>query len=99
MTLSYGGGGQTDTGYGDFASVQGTTWTGAGHEAGPPILRKPTAEQIVNHKLLYEYSQGGALTVVAWQTNRAVYWISNNLENTIPNDQMVAMAASFTHAA
>jgi polyisoprenyl-teichoic acid--peptidoglycan teichoic acid transferase len=99
MTLSYGGGGQTDTAYGDFASVQGTTWTGAGHEAGPPILRKPTAEVIVNHKLLYEYSQGGKLTVVAWQTGKAVYWIANTLENTIPKDQMVAMAASFTRAA
>jgi polyisoprenyl-teichoic acid--peptidoglycan teichoic acid transferase len=98
MTLSYGGGGQTDTGYGDFASVQGTTWTGAGHEAGPPILRKPTSEVIVNHKVLYEYSQGGRLTVVAWQTGKAVYWIANSLENTIPNDQMVAMAASFTRA-
>jgi LCP family protein required for cell wall assembly len=98
MTLSFASGGQTDTSYGYFASVQGTTWTGAGHEAGPPILRKPTGETIVNHKLLYEYSQGGKLTVVAWQTGKAVYWIANTLENNIPNDQMVAMAASFTRA-
>jgi LCP family protein required for cell wall assembly len=99
MTLSYASGGQTDTSYGYFASVQGTTWTGAGHEAGPPILRKPTAIKIVNHKVLYEYSQGGKLTVVAWQKGKAVYWIANTLENNIPNDQMVAMAATFTRAA
>jgi LCP family protein required for cell wall assembly len=98
MTLSFASGGQTDTAYGYFASVQGTTWTGAGHDAGPPILRKPTGEAIINHKLLYEYSQGGKLTLVAWQTGKAVYWIANTLENNIPNDQMLAMAASFTRA-
>jgi LCP family protein required for cell wall assembly len=92
MTLN-----QTST-VGLYATVQGTTWTGVAHEAGPPILRKPTAEKIVNHRLLYEYSQGGALTLVAWQTSGAVYWIANNLENTIPNPEMVAMAASFTRA-
>ncbi len=99
MTLSYGFNGQTDTAYGLFATVEGTTWTGIGHAAGPPILRKPSAIKVVNNKRLYEYSQGGALAVVAWQNGRAVYWISNNLENTIPNGQMVAMAASFTRAA
>jgi LCP family protein required for cell wall assembly len=98
MTLSYGLDGQTDTGYGSFASVQGTTWTGIGHEAGPPILRKPSTIQTVNGKQLYEYFQGGALTVVAWQKGKAVYWISNTLENNIGRGQMLAMAASFTHA-
>ena len=92
MTLN-----QTST-VGLYATVQGTTWTGAGHEAGPPILRKPSAERYVNGRLLFEYSQGGAFSLVAWQTGKAVYWISNNLENTIPNNQMVAMAASFTPA-
>ncbi|HWD70390.1 MAG TPA: LCP family protein, partial [Solirubrobacteraceae bacterium] len=99
MTLSYGSGGQTDTAYGRFATVEGTTWTGAGHEAGPPILRKPSEEKYVNGKLLYIYSQGGSVTLVAWQTRTAVYWVSNDLQNLMPNSQMVAMAASFTRAA
>ncbi|MGH2862716.1 MAG: LCP family protein [Solirubrobacteraceae bacterium] len=83
---------------GVYATVQGTTWPGAGHEAGPPLLRSPSGYKIVNHKLLDLYSQGGHLTVVAWKTGKAVYWISNTLENNIPNDQMVAMAASLTRA-
>ena len=99
MTLSYGFGGQTDIGYGRFATVEGTTWTGAGHEAGPPILRSPSQEKYVDGKLLYIYSQGGSVTLVAWQTRRAVYWVSNDLQNLMPNAQMVAMAASFTRAA
>ena len=36
--------------------------------AGPPILRTPSATKVVNGKVLYEYSQGGALSVVAWKT-------------------------------
>jgi polyisoprenyl-teichoic acid--peptidoglycan teichoic acid transferase len=98
MTLSFASGGQTDIAEGQFINVQGTTWPGAGHAAGPPILRAPSAIKIVNHKVLYEYSQGGKLTVVAWKTNKAVYWISNNLQNMLPNDQMVAMAASLIPA-
>ncbi len=98
MTLVASSGGVSDTGTGEYATVQGTTWPGAGHAAGPPILRTPSATKVVNGKVLYEYSQGGALSVVAWKTRRGVYWISNTLENNIPNSQMVAMAASLTRA-
>jgi LCP family protein required for cell wall assembly len=99
MTLVYRSGGVTDTATGEYFTVQGTTWPGAGHEAGPPILRAPTLVRVVNGKRLMEYSQGGKLVVVAWKTNRAVYWIANTLQNDIPNPQMVAMAATFTRAA
>jgi LCP family protein required for cell wall assembly len=99
MTLVASSGGVSDTATGEYATVQGTAWPGAGHQAGPPILRSPSGYKIVNHKLLYLYSQAGHLTVVAWRSSRGVYWISNTLQNNIPNPQMVAMAASFTRAA
>ncbi len=98
MTLVLTSGGATDLGTGEYANVQATTWPGGGHAAGPPILREPTAERTVNGRLLYEYSQGGSLAVVAWKTARAVCWIANTLQNNIPNDQMIAMAASFVRA-
>jgi len=98
MTLVASSGGVSDTGTGEYANVQGTTWPGAGHAVGPPILRSPSATQVVNGKLLYEYSQGGHFAVVAWKTSKGVYWISNTLQDDIPNDQMVAMAASLTQA-
>jgi polyisoprenyl-teichoic acid--peptidoglycan teichoic acid transferase len=99
MTLVASSGGISDTGTGEYATVQGTTWPGAGHEAGPPILRSPSGYKVVNNKVLYLYSQAGNLTIVAWKTHKAVYWISNTLQNNIPNPQMIAMAASLTHAA
>jgi LCP family protein required for cell wall assembly len=98
MTLLKSYGGVTETGTGAYATVEGTTWPGAGHAEGPPLLRSPTSTKIVNGKLLYLYSQGGSLATVAWKTSSAVYWISNTVQNDIPIPQMVAMAASFTLA-
>jgi hypothetical protein len=98
MTLVRTSGASTDLGTGEYASVQASTWPDGGGASGPPILRQPTAERTVGGRLLYEYSQGGSLAVVAWKTARAVYWIANTLQDNIPNDQMVAMAASFERA-
>jgi len=92
MTLVMQSGGETDLGTGQYFTVQGTTWQ------DPPILRDPTAIKVIDGKTLDEYSQAGAVTLVAWRTKTAVYWISNTLQNIIPNKQMVAMAATFAHA-
>jgi LCP family protein required for cell wall assembly len=92
FTLVYGSGDPGDLGTGDYFTVQGTTWQ------TPPILRDPTSVKRVNGKVLSEYSQGGDLTLVAWHTRKAVYWISNSIQNSIPNDQMVAMAATLMRA-
>ncbi len=93
MTLVEQSGGYADMGTGQYFTVQGTTWQ------DPPILRGAHTVQVVNGKKLYEYSQGGQLALVAWHTPQAVYWISNTLQNFIPADQMVAMAATLTRAA
>jgi hypothetical protein len=39
------------------------------------------------------------MTLVAWHTAGAVYWISNTIQNSIPRAQMVAMAATLSGAA
>ncbi|MHB8693371.1 MAG: LCP family protein [Solirubrobacteraceae bacterium] len=72
-----------------YYGVQGTTWR------DPPILKSPTQTQMVNGKQLLEYFNGkGRLSIVAWKTPTAVYWISNTLTDYIPPKQMVGMAAS-----
>ncbi|MGO9753473.1 MAG: LCP family protein [Solirubrobacteraceae bacterium] len=75
---------------GEYYTVQGTTWL------HPPILDSPTQTRTVDGKTLLEYSQGGKLSLVAWRTPQAVYWVSNTLANEIPNSQMIAIAASLT---
>jgi LCP family protein required for cell wall assembly len=78
--------------FGQYYTVQGTTWK------HPPILRSPTKVQVVGGKKLYEYYNGGRLSLVAFHTPRAVYWISNGLADNIGDKQMIGMAASLTPA-
>ncbi len=73
---------------GEYYGVQGTTWL------DPPILNKPTGTRVVGGRKLLLYSNGGKLSLVAWRTRRAVYWISNTLTDTLSPGQMVAIAAS-----
>ncbi len=75
---------------GEYYGVQGTTWL------NPPILTKPSATKFVNGKQLLLYANGGKLSLVAWRTSTAAYWVSNTLTDNIPNRQLVAIAASLT---
>ena len=73
---------------GEYYGVQGTTWL------DPPILNKPNGTRVVGGRKLLLYSNGGKLSLVAWRTRSAVYWISNTLTDTLSTGQMVAIAAS-----
>jgi hypothetical protein len=77
---------------GEYYGVQGTTWL------NPPLLASPSATKVVDGKKLELFAAGGKLMTVAWKTPSAVYWIENTLAGTIPNNQMVAIAASLTRA-
>jgi LCP family protein required for cell wall assembly len=75
---------------GQYYGVQGTTWL------NPPILNKPTQTETVDGKQLMLYANGGKLSLVAWRTAGAVYWVSNTLTDDIGNRQLVSIAASLT---
>jgi LCP family protein required for cell wall assembly len=75
---------------GEYYGVQGTTWV------RPPILNNPTMTKVVNGRRLRLYFNGGKLTMAAWRSGRAVYWISNTLTDTLSPAQMRAIAASLT---
>lgn len=94
FTLGVLTGGQVNLDLGQYINVQGTAWQ------DPPILRaKPTLTQTINGRKLLEYYNGAHnLTLVAWRTKSAVYWISNTLQDNLPASQMVAMAATLTPA-
>ena len=75
---------------GEYYGVQGTTWL------HPPILNSPTMVKEVKGRKLQLYFNGGKLSLVAWRSHRAVYWISNTLTDTLSPGQMKAIAASLT---
>jgi hypothetical protein len=78
--------------FGQYYGVQGTTWQ------DPPILNRPTQTKLVGGKQLVLYANGGRISLVAWHTPQGVYWVSNTLNDSIGNRQMVAIAASLTRA-
>jgi polyisoprenyl-teichoic acid--peptidoglycan teichoic acid transferase len=73
---------------GQYYGVQGTTWLKA------PILSNPGATRTIHGKKLMEYFDGSKITMVAWETGGAAYWVSNTLTSNLSNAQMLGIAAS-----
>jgi polyisoprenyl-teichoic acid--peptidoglycan teichoic acid transferase len=71
-----------------YYGVQGTTWK------DPPILKGADAIRTVMGRKLRIYKDGEKTRMVAWRTPKAVYWISNSLDEDLTRDQMLAVAAS-----
>ena len=46
------------------------------------------------HQVMLIEKDGRKVRMVAWRTPKAVYWISNSLDEDLTRDQMLAVAAS-----
>ena len=73
---------------GEYYGIQGTTWR------SPPILGGTHETRTVNGKQLQLYFNGRKLTLVAWRTPHAVFWVSNTLTDDVTNAQMLGIAGS-----
>jgi LCP family protein required for cell wall assembly len=78
----------TGRGVPQYYGVQGTTWK------DPPILKGADAVRTIAGRKLRIYEDGDKIRMVAWRTPRAVYWISNSLDEDLTRDQMLAVASS-----
>ena len=78
---------------GEYYGVQGTDWR------DPPILGKPSETRNVSGRKLMLFRDGSRLSLVAWRTDNAVYWVSNTLSLSLTNAQMLAIARSLTRFA
>ncbi len=81
IVLSHG-----DTG--QYYGVQGMTWK------APPILDNPTDEVRMRKRTYKRYFDGRRIRLIAWETTRAVYWVSNTLSHSLTNRQMMDVARS-----
>jgi LCP family protein required for cell wall assembly len=73
---------------GSYYGIEGMDWT------DPPILAHPSETRTVNGRKLLLYNDGQHIHLVAWQTPRAVYWVSNTLLEDLTNRQIMAIAES-----
>ena len=73
---------------GEYYGIQGTTWR------NPPILDHPTDERKIGNRIFRRYFDGKRIRLMAFETPKAVYWISNTLTEKLTNRQMIDIARS-----
>ncbi|HKH22793.1 MAG TPA: LCP family protein [Solirubrobacterales bacterium] len=74
---------------GDYYGFEGTLWK------NPPILDNPTDEKTIGDRTYKLYYDGDRLRMVAWQTDRGSFWVSNSFIETVPNEDMLKIAEGF----
>jgi polyisoprenyl-teichoic acid--peptidoglycan teichoic acid transferase len=60
----------------------------------PPILSDPTEERTVDGREYLIYTDSGKVKIVAWHRGENTYWISNSLQQSLTNEQMMGIAES-----
>jgi LCP family protein required for cell wall assembly len=60
----------------------------------PPILDSPTETKTVNGREYSIYTDSGKIKIVAWHRGENSYWISNSLQQSLSNEQMMGIAES-----
>jgi LCP family protein required for cell wall assembly len=73
---------------GEYYGIQGTTWK------DPPALRDASETRQIGRREYELHYDGDRLRMIAWRTNRAVYWLQNTLLQTLSEQQMIAIATS-----
>jgi polyisoprenyl-teichoic acid--peptidoglycan teichoic acid transferase len=73
---------------GEYYGIQGTTWK------DPPALRDASETREINGREYELHFDGDRLRMVAWRTDRGVYWLQNTLLQTLSVQQMMAIATS-----
>lgn len=60
----------------------------------PPILNNPSLTKTIHGREYEIFVDGDRIPIVAWHRGNNAYWISNDLLNTLTNDQMIGIARS-----
>lgn len=71
---------------GEYYGVQGTTWK------KPPILEGGFDTKKIGKRTFEIHYDGDRVKMVAWRTDKAVYWVSNTLLQSLSADQMLTIA-------
>lgn len=74
---------------GNIWGIMETTFTDA------PLLQQPSVERDIAGKPYRFFYAGDKLRYLAWQDGEAAYWITNTLQNSLDENTMIELAASF----
>jgi polyisoprenyl-teichoic acid--peptidoglycan teichoic acid transferase len=60
----------------------------------PPIVADPSETKKIHGREYDVYVDSGKVTMVAWHRGENTYWVSNSLQDSLTNDQMIGIARS-----
>ena len=60
----------------------------------PPILDNPSVDEEIHGREYEIFVDSGRIKLIAWHRGPNTYWIANDLEQSLSNEQMVGMARS-----
>jgi LCP family protein required for cell wall assembly len=60
----------------------------------PPILTNPSVTEEIHGREYEIFVDNGRIKLIAWHRGSNTYWIANDLEQSLSNEQMVGMARS-----
>jgi LCP family protein required for cell wall assembly len=60
----------------------------------PPILANPSVSEEIHGREYEIFVDSGRIKLIAWHRGSNTYWIANDLEQSLGNEQMVGMARS-----
>ena len=73
---------------GGYWDIQALNWS------DPPILASPTEVTTAGGRSYSLFYDNSSLHMVAWRQGGRVYWVSNTLDDELPNSLMLALATS-----
>ena len=60
----------------------------------PPILDDPSETRTINGREFDIYVDSGKVSMIAWHRGENTYWVSNSLQGSLSNNQMLGIARS-----
>jgi hypothetical protein len=76
-------------GLGEYYGFTATRWT------DPPILDDPDDERTIKGRDYEFFYENDRVRVVAWQTDKGSFWLSNTLIESLSNREMLRIAEGF----
>jgi LCP family protein required for cell wall assembly len=73
---------------GEYYGIEGTNWT------NPPLFAKPDGTETIGGRTYMFVDDGSAYHDIGWREGGVLYWVSNSLNETLSNAQLLAVAQS-----